>query len=144
MTHAEVASALVLVPLVIWDLRWRRVPNWLVVLLTVEVLVADWFAITPWSWMGFVVAAGLGLLADVPGGDLKAMMLLGGSIGLPAIVWIVAGAFTLTGLAWIIETSIGRRPRPPLTAWLEASFSWPWVPLLALCFVGYVALSHVL
>jgi Flp pilus assembly protein protease CpaA len=126
MTHPEVASVLVLAPLVVWDLRYHRIPNWLVGMFLIEVLIAAWLDVTTWHWTGAGIALGLGLVADVPGGDLKAMTLLGGLIG-PPIVPILALAYGLTAVAW-------------WQGWVR----WPWVPLLGACFLAERVASRVL
>jgi hypothetical protein len=128
MSPAEIASVVLLTPLVICDLRCHSVPNPLILGLAVLLgLGAHVFGLFPWSWAGMAAALLLGIVADVPGGDLKALLLLGATIGYPDILPIIGGTYVATLVAWLFET-----------------YEWPWIPLLAANFIGYVLLPRVI
>lgn len=81
---------------VIVDVRTRRFPFWLFV----ATCSAIWVFQAPPSFTGAFMGLILGLLADVPGGDLRFMVLFGLMIGPMAISITLASAFLLTVIAW--------------------------------------------
>lgn len=110
---------LYLLLVVLIDVRTRRFPLWLGVLAIVLGLVYEW------SWWGFVVGLGLGLVADVPGGDLRAMAFLGALVGPVTIAWTLSGAFLLT-----------------LWAWRRGLTGVPWTVYLGLVYPPIIFVSH--
>ena|SRR5437879_21111 len=87
-----------LVALTVWDLRCRRIPNWLSGTLLIAALVAS---ASPWrALLGLVVGAALVGLAGYPGGDVKGAAVLGAFLGPSAIALVLAGAMAATLGAW--------------------------------------------
>lgn len=82
-----------------FDLRWRWLPHAVVLAgLAVGIIFTDW------SWWGFVVALIAMLVAGFPGGDAKALAVLGGMIGLLPILCVLSGSFLLTLAVWRMHT----------------------------------------
>lgn len=88
-------SLFLLVALLV-DIRTRRFPFWLFVVSWTAIWVFQVSVSFPGAFMGLI----LGLLADVPGGDLRFMVLFGLMIGPIAISITLACAFLLTLIAW--------------------------------------------
>ncbi len=127
MPEPQIIALLAVLPLtviaLVWDLRTRRIPNWLTVSAFAAALVFH-TATTGWSGLGTSLAgfgAGFGLLLILwlvgggGGGDVKLMGALGAWLGAPLIMIvflgsaIVAFVMLLGVFAW---QAIGRAGQP--------------------------------
>lgn len=112
---------------VFYDLRWRRVPNWLLSLAAIAQLVwlaghsltGNWPAQGPHGWLDAWIPFGIGLLFIVfwrmrlmGAGDVKYFAVLGLWLGLmPWLMVMLLGAF-LGGLHALLQLySVVRNPR---------------------------------
>lgn len=105
------------------DLFTLRLPNRLVLPLALLSLVLALAGLIAWHWVGVLVGLVVGLVSDVPGGDLKALLLLG--FLFPLVPFLVGCLF-----AYAVT----------LILWSRGYTEWPWVPFLGLG----IALASVL
>ena len=86
--------------LLAWDLFERRIPNW-VVLTWLGCLTMNWIVgNNSIFFLGGLVGVILGMIAKFPGGDVKALMLLGLVIGVQEVSEVFAVAGILTLVQW--------------------------------------------
>lgn len=101
-------AVLALVPMLAWDITARRVPNSLVVILLAASIGGMLAGLWGWSIAGLLAGTIYTAIAGFPGGDVKAMGILGGLLGLPAISGVFAVACVITLAGWKL-----RRPTAP-------------------------------
>lgn len=120
------AFALVFVGIAtVTDLRARVVPNALVVAFA---LLGVTFCHSEWSWLGCGVGLALGFVGALAPGDGKALGLLGGLLGLDAVLVLAAVAHG-TVLALLGAFTLG---------WMPYAGRWPLMPFISAAVYGTV------
>lgn len=119
ISAAEGAAFLLLSAMAAYDYSHHRVPNALVVVFGGIAVAGQMAGRWDLSWWGLFAGLLLAIVADVPGGDLKALLLVGALAGSLATVWTFALAATVTLTVW------GTTERR----------AWPWLPLVLACYV---------
>ena len=91
---------LVLAGLIVCDLAWRRVPNRAIYPALILAPLGAWLGWWSWSWAGAGLGGALVALAGFPWGDVKAVLLLGGLVGVSTTAGTLAWALVLTLVGW--------------------------------------------
>ncbi len=113
--------ALALAVFLACDVRWRRIPGEVALIVLAAGVVFGASPTSPKFWLGFLVGGGLTLLAGFPGGDSKAAAVLGALAGPFAIALILTGAFVLTLLAWRLRVY-----KAPWMVYVGVAHAW-WI-----------------
>ncbi|MCI0371234.1 MAG: hypothetical protein L0214_07595 [candidate division NC10 bacterium] len=103
------------------DVRRRVIHNWQVAALTALCASGWYLGALPFSWWAVVLAGLLGLLAGVPGGDVKGLMLLGGLLGPDWFLVVFGSGVAAAALALALHR----------LRWLPYPGEWPLFPFFA-------------
>lgn len=106
-----------------WDIATRTIPGWVLVTLWGLVSIVSLATMTPLSMLGLLAGYGGAWLAALPGGDRKALALVGSILG-PEVI-VPAQLFAYSGLVLVVLT-VGER---------RSIIGAPFFPWLALAIV---------
>lgn len=91
----ETSLLFILIAMIV-DIRTRRFPFWLFATTS----SFCWYFLIDISLLGAFAGLVMGLVADVPGGDLRFMVILGAIVGAQIVCITLGAAFMVTLVAW--------------------------------------------